>query len=133
MYKKGFPRFLRFGIAKFIFFAAMTVLFVFAVGNIVMYLWNWILPEAIGAKEITFWKAIGLFVLTRILFGGFKSGRSGHRRRRRRGWREKWMNLPKEEREEFKEMWKGGWKDMSPEERSTFKQKWKDEFRKSWK
>ena len=133
MYKKGFPRFLRYGIAKFIFFAAMAVLFVFAIGNIVMYLWNWILPDAIGANEITFWKAIGLFILTRILFGGFRSGKSHHYRRRSRRWKDKWMNLPKEEREEFKEMWKGGWKDMTAEERRAFKLKWKEAFRKSWK
>lgn len=133
MYKKGFPRFLRFGFAKFIFFAAMAIVFVFAVGNIVMYLWNWILPDAIGANEITFWKAIGLFVLTRILFGGFKSGRSGHRHRKGREWKEKWMNLSAEDRLEFKEKWKGDWKDMTHEERTAFKQKWKEEFRKSWK
>ena len=132
MYKKGFPRFLRFGIAKFIFFAAMAVLFVFAVGNIVMYLWNWILPDAIGANEITFWKAIGLFVLTRILFGGFKSGR-GRRRRHARKWKEKWMSLSEEERAEFKEKFKGGWRNMSDEDRKAMKQKWKDEFRDSWK
>jgi len=133
MYKKGFPRFLRFGFAKAIFFAAMAIVFVFAVGYIVMYLWNWILPDAIGANEITFWKAIGLFVLTRILFGGFKSGRSGHRRRKGREWKEKWMNLSEEERSEFKQKWKGDWKDMTQEERTAFKRKWKEEFRKSWK
>ncbi len=133
MYKKGFPRFLRFGFAKFVFFAAMAIVFVFAMGNIVMYLWNWILPDVIGANEITFWKAVGLFVLTRILFGGFKSGRSGHRRQKRREWKEKWMNLSEEDRMEFKQKWKGGWKDMTHEERTAFKQKWKEEFRKKWK
>ena len=88
----------------------MAIVFVFAMGNIVMYLWNWILPDAIGANEITFWKAIGLFVLTRILFGGFKSGRSGHRREKRREWKEKWMSLSEDDRKEFKEKWQCGWK-----------------------
>ncbi len=133
MYKKEIPRFLRFGFAKFVFFGAMAIVFVFAMGNIVMYLWNWILPDAIGANEITFWKAIGLFVLTRILFGGFKSGRSGHRREKRREWKEKWMSLSEDDRKEFKEKWKGGWKDMTHEERTAFKQKWKEEFRKDCK
>lgn len=133
MYRNGFPRFLRHGIAKFIFFSAMAIVFVFAVGNIVMYLWNWILPDAIGAKEITFWKAIGLFVLTRILFGGFKSKGSERGRRKRRAWKEKWKNMTDEERTEFKQNWKSKWGGMSDEEKREMKQKWKDEFRDTWK
>jgi len=133
MYRYGFPRFLRHGFAKGIFFLAMAIVFVFAVGNIVMYLWNWILPDAIGAQEITFWKAVGLFVLTRILFGGFKS-RGSHGGRRKRGrWKEKWMNMTEEERIEFKQGWKEKWKGMSEEEKANMKQKWKSDFRDSWK
>ena len=131
MYKKGISRFLKIGFAKFMFFAAMAIVFVFAVGNIVMFLWNWILPDAIGASEITFWKAIGLFVLTRILFGGFKSGsRRGHRYGRK--WKEKWRNMSEEERADFKQNWKSKWRDMPEEDRRAMKQKWKDEFRDSW-
>jgi len=133
MYKYGFPRFLRHGFAKGIFFLAMAIVFVFAVGNIVMYLWNWILPDAIGAQEITFWKAIGLFVLTRILFGGFKSSRSQRGRRKRGRWKEKWMNMTEEERKEFKHSWKSKWGGMSAEDKSAMKQKWKEDFRDSWR
>jgi len=133
MFRNEFPRFLRHGIAKGIFFAALTIVFVFAVGNIVMYLWNWILPDAIGAKEITFWKAVGLFVLTRILFGGFKSRGRNSRRRKRGRWKEKWMNMSSEERSEFKQNWKEKWKGMSDEEKKSMKQKWKEDFRDTWR
>lgn len=131
MYKKGFSKFLKFGTAKFVFFSAMTILFVFVFGNVIMFLWNWILPDAIGANKITFWKAVGLFVLTRVLFGGFKGGH--HRRRQHKGreWKERWRNLSEEEKVEFKEKWKGDWRSMSREEKNAFKQKWKDEFRDS--
>jgi hypothetical protein len=56
---------------------AGLVLFTFIVGEIVRRLWNWLLPSLFGFPAITFWQAIGLLVLARILFGGF--GRGGHR------------------------------------------------------
>ena len=54
------------------------ILFVFAGGEIVRLLWNWLAPVLFGLPSITFWQALGLLVLCRILFGGF--GLSGSRR-----------------------------------------------------
>ena len=45
-------------------------LFLFIGGEIVMYLWNWLVPPLFGWREITFWQALGLLLLCRILFGG---------------------------------------------------------------
>ena len=59
------------------------VLFVFIGGEIVLHLWNWLLPPLFGWRELTFWQALGMLVLCRILFGGFGmsgSGRSNSRR-----------------------------------------------------
>jgi hypothetical protein len=68
--------------AKILVFApvgiAAVALFTFLIGEIVRRLWNWLLPAVFGLPAITFWQAIGLLVLARILFGGF-GGRSGHR------------------------------------------------------
>jgi hypothetical protein len=50
-------------------------LFVFLGGEIVRLLWNWLLPPLFGFPTITFWQALGLLALCRILFGGFSSGR----------------------------------------------------------
>ena len=40
-------------------------------GFVVMGLWNWLAPAVFGAHTITFWQALGLLILGRILFGGF--------------------------------------------------------------
>ena len=46
-------------------------------GGIVLLLWNWLLPELFGWRQITFWQAIGLLALCRILFGGLGLHGSG--------------------------------------------------------
>jgi hypothetical protein len=78
------------------------VLFVWLFGEIVMHLWNWILPGLFGWHTIGFWQALGLLVLCRILFGGFSNGgnHGGHNRSRAR---EKWDSLTPEEREAFRQ------------------------------
>lgn len=40
-------------------------------GNIVRWLWNWLMPSLFGLRTIGFWEGLGLFALARILFGGF--------------------------------------------------------------
>src|SRR5260370_35724851 len=69
-------------------------------GFIVMSLWNWLMPALIGWRPITFWQALGLFILTKILFGGFRGGwgHGGHLRRR---MMERWAQMNPEERENF--------------------------------
>ena len=70
-------------------------------GAIVQLLWNWLLPSLLGARQITFWQALGLLVLSRILFGGFgRHGRHGFRGARRSGCGH-WERLTPEEREEL--------------------------------
>jgi hypothetical protein len=46
------------------------LLFIAAGGAIVALLWNWLLPALFGWPRITFWQAVGLLALCRILFGG---------------------------------------------------------------
>ena len=60
-------------------FLVGLVLVVFLGGEIVMRLWNWLLPELFGWKAITFWQAWGILALARILFGGFCGGYRGRR------------------------------------------------------
>lgn len=77
-------------------------------GLIVMLLWNAIMPVAIHASKLNYWQALGLLILSRILFGGFR-GRPpvshGPGEWRGRGWqlREKWKNMSDEEREKLRE------------------------------
>jgi len=78
---------------------AITI-FIFLGGKIVQLLWNWLMPMLFGLRELTFWQAVGLLALSRILFGGF--GRGGGHRSRRWG------------------------RDRNPEERELFRQQMRD-------
>jgi len=53
------------------------VIFMWIGGSVVMLLWNWLAPTLFGLRLITFWQAIGLLALCRILFGGFGLGAVG--------------------------------------------------------
>ena len=39
-----------------------------------MLLWNWIVPAVIGWGPVSFWQALGLILLCRLLFGGLGRG-----------------------------------------------------------
>ena len=60
------------------------LLFMVIGGEIVQQLWNWLLPPLFGIRQITFWQALGILVLCRILFGGF-GFHGSQRSRSRRG------------------------------------------------
>lgn len=60
------------------FAIAAFALFTFLGGEIVRRLWNWLMPAIFGWREVTFWQALGLLVLCRILFGGFGKGGGKH-------------------------------------------------------
>jgi hypothetical protein len=92
---------------KWIFFVAPpgAVLFVALFGYIIKWLWNWLLPAIFtGAHLITFWQAIGLLVLCRILFGSWTGGNNGGKHRRRK---EQWEGMTPEEREQFRHSIRG--------------------------
>ncbi len=59
----------------------------FGLAYVVMRLWNWLLPDIFGLKEIDYWHALGLFLLSHLLFksGGFGGGHPHSHRRRE--WR----------------------------------------------
>ncbi|HEY1986702.1 MAG TPA: hypothetical protein VGG85_14900 [Terracidiphilus sp.] len=87
---------------KWIFLLAppALVLFLAICGEVVMHLWNWLLPSLFGWHPLTFWQALGLLVLCRMLFGGF-GGHGGDRRRARRD--ERWERMTPEDREQFRQ------------------------------
>ncbi|HTQ55708.1 MAG TPA: hypothetical protein VMI94_14675 [Bryobacteraceae bacterium] len=68
---------------------------------IVQQLWNWLLPAIFGWRTITFWQALGILALSRILFGHFGGGGSPQRRSGRGS--ERWQNMTPEERERFRQ------------------------------
>ena len=80
--------------------AAILALFTY----IVMVLWNHLIPDIFHGPLITFWQALGLMVLTKILFHGISGpgGWRGKGRDWRRHWKKKWESMTPEEREKFK-------------------------------
>lgn len=94
---------------RFFSFAIFGLAFVFLGGLLVMLLWNAILPSVIlSVGKLNYWQAIGLLILSKILFGGFK-GRPNNGDGRFRGaqkWREKLHNMTPEEREKFRNEWR---------------------------
>ena len=96
-------------LGKGIFFAFMAIAFLLLIGFVVMWLWNWLIPEITSFKPINYWQAVGLLLLSRILFGGFRFGGSGHRKdwkNRRKGyWKSKWANMDEDKKEKLKRGW----------------------------
>lgn len=90
---------------KWMFMAPLAVLgmvlFTAIGGELVMRLWNWLMPTIFGWRAITFWQALGLLLLSRILFGGFGVRGFGGRSRMRARMAERWERMTPEERERF--------------------------------
>ena len=82
------------------------VAIVSALSALVMYLWNTILTDVTDVKPLTFWKAMGLLLLTKILFGGFGKAFGRNGKSKKKHWKNKWMNMSPEERIEAKSRWK---------------------------
>ena len=91
-----------------IFIPFAVAAFLAAISFIVMSLWNALLPDILHVTTITFWQAMGIFVLCKILFGFGKGGRWGNG-----GGGAPWMRQRMEER----------FKNMTPEEREKFRRK----------
>lgn len=84
----------KFGLAFIIITAVMTLL--------VMSLWNALMPELFGLKTISFWTALGLLVLCRVLFGGMGMGPMMFKMARdNRQLHERWMNMSEDEKASF--------------------------------
>ena len=103
---------------KWIFLAPLALLamalFIWLGGELVMHLWNWLLPTLFGWRQITFWQAVGLLALCRILFGGWSGSGHGPRSNMRRRidqridqrMDERWERMTPEEREKFRQSWR---------------------------
>ncbi len=82
---------------------------VFLLGYSVMTLWNWLMPVIFGLTTITFWQAIGLFVLSKILFGSFKGRSGGGPRFWKQRMAERMEKMSPEEKEHFRAKMRNRW------------------------
>jgi hypothetical protein len=86
--------------ARFWGIPILMVLAAGVLGLVVMLLWNAVMPAVFtGSRPMDYPHALGLLVLSRILFGGFR-GRGGWHQRRH--WR-RWEAMTPEEREQYKQ------------------------------
>ena len=92
-----------FGPRKILGILLLVIIGVLAFGSLVMVLWNGLMPAIFHLPLITFWQALGLFALAKILFSGFRGGP-----------RARWK------RDSLKE----GWAKMTPEQQERFRQEW---------
>ena len=88
--------------APLIILAIIAGVFIFSGGF--MLLWNAILPSVLHVSAISFWQAMGILVLAKMLFSGFRG-----RRHFGGGWHWKkhmymrWQNMTDEEKEKMKQ------------------------------
>ena len=78
---------------------------------VIMQLWNHIVCDIFSIKSITYWQALGLFVLGRLLFGNFGFGKRSNKHPMAEHLKEKWLNMSEEERHRFKQEWRSRRKD----------------------
>jgi chromate transport protein ChrA len=71
---------------------------------VIMGLWNWLMPALFAVHRVSFWQALGLLLLAKILLGGVRGPRAGHWRGR---MMERWAQMTPEEREKFQTGMKG--------------------------
>ncbi len=75
----------KFWIKKIVGFTILAIGGIALLTWVVMLLWNGVLAEVVPVSTVTYWQALGLLVLSKILFGGFR-GKGGDYKKR---WKEK--------------------------------------------
>lgn len=96
---------------KIMMWILFGLLMVAIFGGVIMFLWNWLVPDLFGGPTINFWQALGLLLLSKILFSGFnKHGHHGqHKPTWKRRIQEKFSTMSPEEREAFKKKMREKW------------------------
>jgi len=79
-------------IAFKIFFGILAAIaFALLFGYVIMWLWNWLMPDIFGLTTITYWQAVGILVLGKLIFGGLGGGHNSksHKGKPRKHLKEK--------------------------------------------
>ena len=91
------------------------ILFVLLAGLITMLLWNWLVPTLFSGPHIGFLQALGLLLLSKIIFGGWGRGRwNGGQHSWKRRYEEKLSAMSPEARERFKSRMREKWRCADP-------------------
>jgi hypothetical protein len=79
---------------------ALAAVFALIFGFVVKWIWNMLMPDLFGLKEITYWHAFGMVILAKLIFGGFGPHRDNHWRRDRKSfhdWPARWRRFADDE------------------------------------
>ena len=81
-------------------FVLFGIVFLGVMGLAISALWNALIPAIFGLPAISYWQALGLFLLSRVLFGRFGGwGSRIGKARFARGW----QSLTPDERDRFRQ------------------------------
>ena len=92
---------------KMIFMPFLFAAMIIAMGYVVMLLWNWLMPGIFELRIISFWEAVGLVALPKILFGGFHGkhkccgGNHGGKGQWKHKFKSKWHHMSEEEKSKW--------------------------------
>ena len=95
-------------------------LFVFLGGQVVKLLWNSLAPPLFGLPLLSFWQALGMLALCRILFGGFGFHGGGSQQHHRGRIAER---MAERAADRMADRFAERWQNMSPEERERVRQR----------
>lgn len=90
-------------------FFAIAVVIPFAIGYVIMGLWNALIPDLFKGPVITYLQAVGLLLLSHFLFHGWGGWRYSN------GWRHRHWKHRMEERIAS----------MTPDERKKYEEEWR--------
>jgi hypothetical protein len=86
---------------RFIF----TIVAMFALSFAVLFLWNTILPQVAHAGSISYWQALALLAICRLLFGNFNFGLPWGMQHSA-NQRNQFMNMDEKDKITFKDEWR---------------------------
>ena len=110
-----YPGFRRRWRPRYLLYALLALGVFLAMGWLVQWLWNAILPQVAAVGPLRYWQALGLLLLSRILFGGWR-GRRAHRGGVH--WNGKWQHMSEEERERYRSAFRDRCRRRNPSDES---------------
>ena len=98
----------RYWIARVLKGALAVVVILAVLSFAAMSLWNWLVPALFAGPAVSYWQALGLLVLSRLLFGGLRPHGGPFRHSWHHG-RGRWKQMTPEEREHFRNRFRERW------------------------
>ena len=95
----------------FFMIAGFVIVVAAIVTTIFMFLWNWLIPTLFSGPVLTYWQALGLLVLAKIIFGIASHSKKwkGHYHHSHGHWKSKCAEMTPEQKQKMKNMFMQRW------------------------